>query len=248
MTGRPVVGSMIGMPVTGSMAGRWMSWKASDSAVERVGWFFDSAGGDIAVLGNESRAVELPHRSGTQPHQSFVMLSVDCRHRREQLGIDDRADLAAGVVEHAVGVHRAIALAEHNVAFHVDFQRQVALLRGAGGVDARQAPDHDAVGFDVDVAQRPERFRQPFDAEALDHDDHAALQHKNVFTVGTPFDVEAWLDARATRKKLDAAEVGPVLRRGWRQAAPAPARFAGRGAAAARIGPAARRGRRSAGA
>ena len=113
--------------------------------------------------------VELPHRGGPQPHEAFVLVAVDLRHRREQLGVEDDADLAADVVEHAVGVHGAVALAEDDVAFHVDFERQIALLRGAGWDRCpADAPDDDAVGFDVDVAERAERFRQAFDAEALD--------------------------------------------------------------------------------
>ena len=70
------------------------------------------------------------------------------------------ADLPADVVEHAVGVDGAVALAEDDVAFHVDFERHVAGLRRAAEAAAGvEAPDHDAIGFDIDVAERAERVR-----------------------------------------------------------------------------------------
>ena len=115
-----------------------------------------------------------------------VLVVVDLRHRREQLGVEDDADLAADVVEHAVGVHGAVALAEDDVAFHVDFQRHVALLRElrrAARVDA-DAPDDGAVGFDIDVAERAERFGQAFDGQPLDDDVHAAVDDGDVFAGG----------------------------------------------------------------
>ena len=58
------------------------------------------------------------------------MLSI-CGTGGEQLGVEDDADLAADVVEHAVGEHGAIALPENDVAFHVDFERHFAGLRQA---------------------------------------------------------------------------------------------------------------------
>jgi hypothetical protein len=73
--------------------------------------------------------VQLPHGRRAQTHEAFVLLVVEIRDGREQLSVKDHTDLPANVVEHAIGVHRAVALAEDDVAFHVDFQRQIALLR-----------------------------------------------------------------------------------------------------------------------
>ena len=97
---------------------------------EGVAGFFEAAGGDQAVLGDEVRVVELPdrRRRGAARGPGTGSPSI-CGTRREQLGVEDDADLAADVVEHAVGVHGAVALAEDDVAFHVDFQRRVGLLR-----------------------------------------------------------------------------------------------------------------------
>ena len=78
-----------------------------------------------------------------------------------QFAVDRQADLAADIVEHAVGVDRAIALAEDDVAFHVDFERRVGRLRRAGEATAGvEPPNDDAVGFDVNVAERAERRRE----------------------------------------------------------------------------------------
>ena len=92
---------------------------------EGVAGFFEAAGGDQAVLGDEVRAVELPNGRGPEPHEARGTGS--CRPggtgvSSSALRID--ADLAADVVEHAVGVDGAIALAEDDVAFHVDFERR----------------------------------------------------------------------------------------------------------------------------
>ena len=137
---------------------------------EAVGRVFEAAGGEQGVLGDEPRGVELPNGAGLEPHEALVLVAGHRRRRRDQLGVEDRADLPADVVEHAVGVDDAIALAEDDVAFHVDFERRVVLLRDLADVAARQrraGPDDDPIGLDVDRAERPERRRQAFDAQAL---------------------------------------------------------------------------------
>ena len=138
--------------------------------------------------------VELAEGGGAEADEARVLVVAGLRDGGEQLGVEDRADLAADVVEHAVGVHRAIALAEDDVAFHVDFERVAGLLRGAAqsgvGVDA---PDDDAVGFDVDVAERAERLREAVAAEALDDDVDAAADDDDRFAGGRlrAFDIGA---------------------------------------------------------
>ena len=122
---------------------------------------------------------------GAETHEARVLVVAGLRDGREQLGVEDRADLSFDIVEHAVGVDGAIALAEDDVAFHVDFERVVALLRGAVesgvGVDA---PDDDAVGFDVDVAERAEGLREAVAAETLDDDVDAAADDDDRFAGG----------------------------------------------------------------
>ncbi len=84
--------------------------------------------------------------------------------------------MPADVVEHAVGVDDAVALAEDDVAFHVDLERRVVLLRDFADVAAgeRAGPDHGSVGLDVDRAQRTERRGQAIGVESFDNHIHAA--------------------------------------------------------------------------
>ena len=61
---------------------------------------------------------------GVQADLAFV-----ARRGREHVGREHRAHLVPHVVIHAVGIDDAVALAEDDVAFHVDFQRLVLVLR-----------------------------------------------------------------------------------------------------------------------
>src|SRR5262245_1016440 len=113
--------------------------------------------------------------------EAWVLVVAGLRNRREYFGVEDRADLAADVVEHAIGVDSSIALAEDDVAFHVDFERFARGLSGA--VEAATgigAPDDNAIGLDVDVAERSEGLREAFAAEALDDDVDAARDDDHV--------------------------------------------------------------------
>ncbi len=103
------------------------------SDVKRVAGLFDAARGEHPLLSKEMRLIELVNHGGAETDQARVLIVALLRYGREQLGIDHGADLAFDVVEHAVGIDGAIALAEDDVAFHVDFQRLVVLLRGAAG-------------------------------------------------------------------------------------------------------------------
>ena len=150
-------------------------------------------------------------RRRTRPAYGVV---VDLRHRREQLGVEDDADLAADVVEHAVGVHRAIALAEDDVAFHVDFERHFAGLSHAGRAAADiDAPDHDAVGFDIDIAERAKRGGQAVDRETLNDDVHAAADDGDLFAGWRGERFAGGAHAFGARENLHAAEAGAAARR-----------------------------------
>jgi hypothetical protein len=162
--------------------------------------------------------IELAYRGGPQSYKAGVLVAIDLRHWREQLAVEDDADLPAHVVEHAVGVDGAVALAEDDVAFHVNLERQVARLGEVGGIRAQAGrPDDGAVGFDVDVAKRAEDGRDfhAFHAEALDDDVYAAGDHERVLAGSAgrhPFGFRT--EAFRTREDLHTAERRAPRRRG----------------------------------
>ena len=140
---------------------------------EGIARFFEPAGGDDGVAGGEVGLVELANRPGPQPHEALVFEVFALGQRREQFGVEDHPHLAADVVEHPVGVDDAVALAELDVAFHVDFERRVLLLRrlAAEAEIAPGGPNHRAIGGEVDRADGTKRGgdgtgRQPFDQDA----------------------------------------------------------------------------------
>src|SRR4029078_2087143 len=80
--------------------------------LEGIARLFDAAGGEHALLGREVILIELMESGRAEAYQALVLIVAGLRNGGEQLGVKDGADLAADVVEHAVGVDGAIALAE----------------------------------------------------------------------------------------------------------------------------------------
>ena len=149
---------------------------------EAVGGIFQAAGGEQCVAGDEPRGVELPHGCCLEPHEPLVLKAAYRRRRREQLGVENRADLPAGVVKHPVRIHDAIALAKDDVPLHVDFQRLVGTLRDLLRTDFGHPPANDPVRFDVDRAEWPQRRRQALDGQSFNDDVDAAAQDANSLT------------------------------------------------------------------
>ena len=100
--------------------------------------------GEIGVLRR------LPDHRRPQPQEPLVG-----RHGGEQLGVEDYADVGVHVVIHPLGVDDAVALAEDDIAFHVDFQGRLAGLiglAGLAGLGHADRPEHQPVGGKVDRA------------------------------------------------------------------------------------------------
>ena len=160
--------------------------------------------------------IELADGGGAEPHEARVLVVVDLRHGREQLGVEDDADLAADVVEHAVGVDGAVALAEDDVAFHVDFERHVAGLRHAAWAAAdvdRPRSTTRSVSMSTSPSG-PNACGQAVDRETLDDDVHAAADDDRVLVRAGLVILKSEVAATAW-EDLDAAEAGSV-RLCWR--------------------------------
>ncbi len=106
------------------------------------------AGGEERVLGKEPVGAELLEDFGPQPEHALVV-----RHRREQLGLEDDARPPGDVVVHAVGVDHGLALAEDDVAFHVDLEGTLPAWNDSprwSRLEDVFRPDHQPIGRDVD--------------------------------------------------------------------------------------------------
>ena len=127
--------------------------------------------------------IELANRGGAEAHEARVLVVAGLRNGGEQLGVEDRADLAADIVEHAVGVNGAVALAEDDVAFHVDFERQslaccVAPLKPA----LASMPQTTTRSVSISTSPSgPSVCGRPSTAETLDDDVHAAADDDDRF-------------------------------------------------------------------
>ena len=117
--------------------------------------------GDRRPVGLEMLPVHLLQHVGLEPHHTLVV-GHGCEHFSRQ----DHAIFVGRVVVHAIGVDQSIALAEDNIAFHVDFD---GYFRSAGDfrTGRRQRlqvrpPQDEPIGFDDDPAEVSHLWR--FDA------------------------------------------------------------------------------------
>ena len=144
------------------------------------------------------------------------------RHRREHVGVEHRAHVVGHVVVHPVGVDDPLALAEDDVALHVELQRRALVLRrSARQVGLLQAggPDHQPIGRDVERADLAA-------AMSVDDDVHPGIDHRDPLVagrIGEPLGlhghVAAGKDANPPPPADDVA--GPRAPAGRRHAAPA---------------------------
>ena len=95
-----------------------------------VAGVFHAAAGDERVVREKVVGARLPHDVGPQAQQAAV-----AGHRREDVGLQHGADLVVHVVVHPLGMDHALALAEDDVAFHIDFQRGFLTLQALARTD-----------------------------------------------------------------------------------------------------------------
>ncbi len=183
--------------------------------LDGVAGFFETAGGKQTFLGNEMGLIELADRGGFESHEAGILIEARLRHGREQLGVEEGAELAGHVVEHAIGDHGAVALSEDDVAFHVNLQRLVALLRGAAEAAGVDSPDDDPVGFDIDVAKWTKSLGQAVGTQALHDDVDAATDNRHFFALRRGECFEGGPQTFGSRPDFHAAEAGPRGNR-WR--------------------------------
>ncbi len=190
-------------------AGEWIDhrhlvvFEREIARFEFVGGNADAAGGDAAALGDIAVGADLAQHVGAQAHQALV-----ARHGREHFAVENHAHAQRHVVVHRLGLHDAISLAHHHVAFQIELQRRAVLLldltAGIGWLQPAGPNDH-AIGRYVERAGKRRGARA---LQAVDHGIHAGAEHGDGFVgrrAGIALDLQRHI---AAREEADAARAG----------------------------------------
>ena len=160
--------------------------------LQAIGRLAHPAGGDERVLGKEPVRAGLLKYVGVQPQQSLIF-----RRRREQIGFEHRAHLVRHVVIHPLGLDHPLALAENDVPFHVQFQRDSFVLPHFGQIGHLVAgdPNHQPIGGNVD---RPHLAEAGNTADGVDNHVHARVDYSDPLVagrIGKPLDLHGHVAA-----------------------------------------------------